>query len=66
MKITIEPSGRSFTLDDLEVQVWNGMTERGVPCVVLVRRVMPIDEKQYNEFVREMDTGAARGPCGWK
>jgi hypothetical protein len=66
VKITIEPSGRSFTYEGLEVQVWNGVTAAGVPCVLLVRRVMPIDEKNYVEFVREMEDSNARGPCGWK
>jgi hypothetical protein len=66
VRITIEPTGRCFTLDEFEVQVWHGETEGGVPCVVLVRRVMPSDEKQYTAFCREMDASDGRGPCGWK
>jgi hypothetical protein len=66
VKITIEPSGRSFIFEDLEVQVWNGVTASGLPCVVLVRRVMPTDEGKYSDFLKEMNASNARGPCGWK
>jgi hypothetical protein len=66
VRITIQPTGRSVQLDDCEVQVWNGVTAAGVSCVLLVRRVMPLDEGKYPEFVKEMDAANARGPCGWK
>jgi hypothetical protein len=42
------------------------VTAAGVSCVLLVRRVMPLDEGKYPEFVKEMDAANARGPCGWK
>jgi hypothetical protein len=66
MRITIQPTERSVQLDECEVQVWNGVTAAGVSCVLLVRRVMPLDEGKYPEFVREMDKAGARKACGWK
>ena len=40
MRIQIEPTGQKMVVDGVTVRAWNGITEDGHPCLVLVHRVV--------------------------
>jgi hypothetical protein len=39
MRITIESTDFTTTIDGVEVRVWRGVTEGGIPCEVFVHRI---------------------------
>lgn len=54
MKITIEPTGKLTNFEGSPVRVWNGKTESGIHCIVLVRSLAVADNADQTEFEREL------------
>lgn len=64
--VRMEATGRTITIDGAEMQLWNGLTAGGVPCVVLVQRIVPRDGQFFYAFVQEMDFDDDKRACGWE
>ena len=59
MKITIEQTEKFTEIDGATVRVWNGVTDRGIPCTVFVRRIAVKEESDCSVFEHELrETGA--------
>jgi len=56
MKIQIEATDQLTQMDGIPVRVWNGMTERGIPCLVMVHRVIVRTDADTERFERELLT----------
>lgn len=56
MKIVIESTDQVTDVDGIPVRVWNGMTEQGTPCVVLVHRLVVRSDADTERFERELLT----------
>ena len=54
MKVTIESTQFITHIDGVPVRVWQGVTERGIPCVVFVHRVAVKSFTDSSEFDREL------------
>lgn len=54
MKITIESTEQITTVDGVPVRVWNGITERGVPCFVFVHRLAVANAVDQSQFETEL------------
>lgn len=54
MKITITSTPDIVTVDGVDCRVWQGVTERGTPCVVFVHRVAVHGIQNADEFTREL------------
>ena len=54
MKLTITATDTITLFEGVRTRVWEGETERGIPCKVLVQRII-VDEKQdCTDFDREL------------
>ncbi len=54
MTITITPTDALTTIDGVHVRVWEGITDRGTPCKVLVHRVAVHEGQDCEPFEREL------------
>jgi hypothetical protein len=54
MKITIESTEKTTRLDSVEVRVWEGVTEDGVPCHVFVHRLCVREDNDAARFDAEL------------
>lgn len=54
MKITIEATDQITSYEGVQVRVWNGTTEGGIPCLVFVHRVAVHKNHDAREFEREL------------
>lgn len=50
MKLTIESTAGIAILDGIETRIWEGRTEKGIPCVVFVHRIAVRDDYDKSEF----------------
>lgn len=56
MKATIESTELLLILGGLNLRVWTGTTEDGVPFVALINRIEAYDEKQQPAIVKALQT----------
>lgn len=57
MRITIESTNTLTEIEGVQVRVWHGTTERGVPCIVFIHRLAvdkAEDAGQFEAELREM------------
>jgi hypothetical protein len=56
MKLTLEPTDKTQSVDGVPHRVWKGETEKGVPVLAYIRAVSPQthDEAVNAEFAREL------------
>lgn len=50
MKITIEPTTKIVHLNGLPARIWEGVTEKGVPCYLFVTRIAVSNDESAEEF----------------
>ena len=55
MNIEITSTDKITRLDGVPVRVWEGITERGVPCLLFVHRLAVKDQCNVEEFDRELE-----------
>lgn len=55
MKITIESTPHITYVNGEKVRVWNGVTERGVKCIVFVQQLAVAITDDASEFERELE-----------
>ena len=61
MKITIESTTKTLTLDGVPARVWEGKTESGIPVMCYVTHVCVMDEDaDHTQFENELK--ACRAP----
>lgn len=54
MKATMESTTKLLILNGLNIRVWEGVTENGVPFVALVNRVEAIEQAQQTMLIKEL------------
>jgi hypothetical protein len=56
MKLTLEPTDKTQSVDGVPHRVWKGETDKGVPVLAYIRAVSPQthDEAVNAEFAREL------------
>jgi hypothetical protein len=61
MKLTLTPTEKLVSIDTLEraevprmIRVWEGTTEKGAKCIVLVAGVCVPNDQDQTEFDREL------------
>ena len=54
MQITITATDQLTTIDGVPVRVWTGLTERGIPCTVLVHRLAVHHLQDSSQFDTEL------------
>jgi hypothetical protein len=54
MKLTIESSDKVTTIDGVDCRIWEGWTESGTRCVVLVHEVLMAEGEDWERFGAEM------------
>ena len=54
MKIVIEATDKLTELDGVPVRLWEGVTDRGVPCKVFVHRIAVHDSEDQTAFRQEL------------
>jgi hypothetical protein len=54
MKLMIESTDALTKLDGVEVRLWEGTTEDGIPCKVFVHRIAVANEQDSAAFDREL------------
>lgn len=62
MKITIEPTTTVLQLGGVDVRVWVGVTDKGVPCQLFIARVAvekALPAEMHAAFERELKETAA-------
>lgn len=50
MRLTIERTDRLTSVDGVECRVWNGRTDDGVLCLVLVHRIVVREDNDCGAF----------------
>ena len=56
MKITIESTDETPTLDGVECRLWRGVSEGGVACLVYVHRIAVREDQNPADFEAELFT----------
>jgi hypothetical protein len=54
LKIIIESTDKLTTIDGVPVRVWEGVTQSGTRCVVLVHRIAVDQAEDTEQFEREL------------
>jgi hypothetical protein len=54
MKITIESTDQVTHMDGVRVRVWNGVTEHGARCLVMIHRLVVDPNQNAEQFDREL------------
>ncbi len=54
MQITITATDQITTIGAIQVRVWEGVTERGVKCKVMVHRLAVHDAEDASQFEQEL------------
>jgi hypothetical protein len=63
MKATMESTSKLVMLNGLQLRVWEGVSEKGVPFIALVNRSESMDETQKNIFIRELSSTPVKDPA---
>lgn len=54
MEIMIKATDKIIKMDGVMARLWEGVTERGIPCKVLVHRIAVEDSQDTNQFDQEL------------
>lgn len=54
MQLTITPTNEFASADGVPMRVWQGVSDRGIRCLVLVRRIAIEEGEDTAEFEREL------------
>lgn len=54
MNLTLHPTAKLVDVDGVQARIWEGTTERGVPCFALIVRVGVDRNEDASEFEREL------------
>ncbi len=54
VRLTIESTDVTTTIDRVEVRVWEGTTADGIPCKVFVHRIAVANDQDAAAFDREL------------
>jgi hypothetical protein len=54
MKLQIDSTPHITHMDGVEVRVWNGVDEYGVPCKVFIHRIAVSLEQDQNHYEAEL------------
>lgn len=54
MRITIESTTKTVTLNGVPARIWEGKTDSGIPCHVYVTRISVDRDADSSEFEREL------------
>lgn len=54
MRIQIESTEQIMNFDGVLVRVWNGVTERGISCLVFIHRLAVHQECDTDDFESEL------------
>jgi hypothetical protein len=54
MQITIQPTKDVTVIDGVRVRAWEGLTDKGILCVVYVRAISVSGDKPSDDFEREL------------
>jgi hypothetical protein len=54
MKPTIEATDQLTEVDRIPVRIWKGLTEDGIPCLVMVHRLAVHDSQDSAQFEQEL------------
>ena len=61
MKIQMESTPAITDLNGVPVRVWNGVTEKGIPCLVFVHRLAVHLQRDATQFDAELQEQLAPG-----
>lgn len=61
LRMTITATEHTTHLDGVEVRLWEGVTQDGVPCKVFVHRIAVRDDRDASVFERYL---SAKVPAG--
>jgi len=50
MKVTLEPTDRTVTLNGVPARIWQGTTEHGIPCHAYITRIGVERTEDSSEF----------------
>lgn len=62
MKITITATDKLTRIGGVPCRIWDGLTESGIPCLVLVHRVVVHKDHDQAEFQRQLLEQLPPGP----
>ena len=62
MKITIEATDTTATLDGVDCRLWRGISEGGVECLVYVHRIAVREDLDQSDFEAELFAKPAPRP----
>jgi hypothetical protein len=54
MELMLKATDQITRLDGVEVRLWEGTTERGIPCKVFVHRLAVHNSQDSNQFEQEL------------
>lgn len=54
MRITIESTTKIVTLNGMEMRIWEGRTDSGIPCHCYIPRIAVDREEDSAEFERDL------------
>lgn len=54
MRITVESTTKTVTLNGVPARIWEGKTDSGIPCHVYVTRIAVERDQDNAEFEREL------------
>lgn len=54
MQLHIESTDRIEDVDGVPCRVWKGTTANGTPCIVLIHRIAVREDRDHEEFTREL------------
>lgn len=54
MKVSMESTSRTVIINGLNLRVWEGITDKGVPFVALVNRLQSPDPARQKDLVAEV------------
>jgi hypothetical protein len=59
----MESTSKLLILNGLNLRVWEGVTEKGVPFIALINRCEALDATQQPVFVRELGSAPVKAPA---
>ncbi len=59
MKVTLESTSKTVTLDGVPARVWEGTTEGGIPCFAFITRIAPAQADPPAELCAEFERDLA-------
>jgi hypothetical protein len=62
MRITIESTTKTVTLNDVPARIWEGKTDSGIRCHCYITRIGVERDEDSSEFERELQEHRAPSP----